>query len=73
MAEGKLITFLEANNHRYSGFNQRMLTKLENTAVQLADAASGLLVKEDMIFRSGAMIDALKEGMAFNEAVDFST
>ena len=72
LAEGKLITFLEANNHRYSGFNQRMLTKLENTAVQLADAASGLLVKEDMIFRSGAMIDALKEGMAFNEAVDLA-
>ena len=72
LAEGKLITFLEANNHRYSGFSQRMLTKLENTAIQLADAASGTLVKEDMVFRSGAMIEALKEGMAFNEAVDLA-
>lgn len=74
LAEGKLITFLRANNDKFKGFgfSKRFFTKLENTAVQIADAASGTLVKEDMIYRSGAMIEALKEGMAFEEAVNLA-
>jgi hypothetical protein len=72
LAEGKLITFLEAHNKTNKGLSKRFFNTFENVVIQLADGASGLLVKEDMIFRSGAMIDALKEGMAFNEAVDLA-
>lgn len=75
LAEGKLITYLEANNKKYSGFSngfmQRM-KQIENAGIEAADFLSEILVKEDMAFRSGAMIQALKEGMGFDEAVELA-
>lgn len=79
LAEGKLITFLEANNKKYSGFSKGFMDRMkayataaENKFVQASDLLSETMVMEDMMFRSGAMIQALEEGMAFDEAVELA-
>ena len=75
LAEGKLITYLEANNKKYSGFSNGFMLRMkqiESAGVEFADKLSEILVQEDMMFRSGAMITALKEGMAFDEAVELA-
>jgi hypothetical protein len=79
LAEGKLITYLEANNKKYSGFSDGFMDRIysyakaaENKGIEIADTLSETLVLEDMAFRSGAMITALKEGMAFDEAVELA-
>ena len=68
LADGKVLRYIEANNKKYSGFSQRGMTKLRNMSSTGMDKAASLLVKEDMIYRSGAMIEGLKQGMSFEEA-----
>ena len=79
LAEGKLITFLEANNKKYSGFSKGFMDRMkayataaESKFVEASDLLSETMVMEDMMFRSGAMIQALEEGMAFDEAVELA-
>jgi hypothetical protein len=79
LAEGKLITFLEANNKKYSGFSKGFMDRMkayataaENKFIEGSDLLSETMVMEDMMFRSGAMIQALEEGMAFDEAVELA-
>jgi hypothetical protein len=68
LSDGQILRYLQANNKKFSGFNNRFMTKMRDMLGTKMDQASELLVKEDMVFRSGAMIEALKEGMSFEEA-----
>ena len=71
LSEGKLLTFLRANNGKYKGFNKRFMDKMADMVNRgLLDPPSNLLVKEDMAYRSGAMIEALKQGSSYDEAVN---
>jgi hypothetical protein len=63
--DGSLVAFLKKNNGRKQGFGQNMLDGI----ARVSDGLGEIVMAEDLVFRAGAMIDALKEGRSIEEAV----